>query len=118
MLGNPGSNPLELFWDAVDALDQQLDAKVLIVEDVIRRYNSKLAETGEKEEDKMDVDPKPFAVTPETTWDEFFAVVNAEADASVKALSDEELQLVFKTVCGYRATYNNVFCLTSRYLAP
>ena len=24
MLGNPGSNPLELFWDVVDDLDQKL----------------------------------------------------------------------------------------------
>ncbi|KAE9399919.1 hypothetical protein BT96DRAFT_957117 [Gymnopus androsaceus JB14] len=31
MLGNPGSNQLELFWDVVDALDQKLDAKIAVV---------------------------------------------------------------------------------------
>ena len=41
MLENPGSNPLELFWDAVDALDQKLDAKIAVVEDVIKRFNAK-----------------------------------------------------------------------------
>jgi pre-mRNA-processing factor 40 len=28
MLGNPGSNPLELFWDVVDMFDQQLDTMI------------------------------------------------------------------------------------------
>ena len=36
LLGNPGSNPLELFWDVVDALDQKLDQKVETVVSVLR----------------------------------------------------------------------------------
>ena len=32
MLGNPGSSPLELFWDVVDELDEQLDDDKRIVE--------------------------------------------------------------------------------------
>lgn len=100
MLGNPGSNPLELFWDAVDTLDQQLDAKVGIVEDVIKRHNARLEEKAKGTgDDAMDVVHVPFVVTPETTWTEFAGVMNAEADSSLKALSDDELQLVFKTVC-------------------
>ena len=39
LLGKPGSNPIELFWDAVDVLDQALDKKVDIVEDGIKRHN-------------------------------------------------------------------------------
>lgn len=100
MLGNPGSNPLELFWDAVDALDQKLDAKILVVEDVIKQFNAKHHPTEAKEEssdDKMDVDETVFTVTPETTWDEFADVIKGD-EAAVKALSQEDLQLVFKTV--------------------
>ncbi|KAF4569950.1 hypothetical protein EYR36_009756 [Pleurotus pulmonarius] len=36
ILGNPGSNPLELFWDAVDRLDAALDARIGGVEGVLR----------------------------------------------------------------------------------
>ncbi|KZV94551.1 hypothetical protein EXIGLDRAFT_736585 [Exidia glandulosa HHB12029] len=36
MLGNPGSNPLEMFWDVVDELDQVLDSKVDKVEDAFK----------------------------------------------------------------------------------
>lgn len=107
MLGNPGSNPLELFWDAVDTLDQQLDAKVAVVEDAIKRHNTALDSSAKKDEeslrknqddDAMDVTPILFVVAPTTTWEEFAAVVNKEADSSLKALSDEELHLVFDTV--------------------
>ncbi|PPR00511.1 hypothetical protein CVT26_009897 [Gymnopilus dilepis] len=100
MLGNPGSNPLELFWDAVDALDQKLDAKVVIVEDAIKRHNARLEQKKDQSEDKdgMDTTEAPFVVAPQTTWEQFAGVVSKEADASVKALSDEELQLVFKTL--------------------
>ncbi|KAF9480538.1 hypothetical protein BDN70DRAFT_920496 [Pholiota conissans] len=100
MLGNPGSNPLELFWDAVDALDQKLDAKVSIVEDAIKQHNAKLVSSNEQEkaEDAMDVAPKVFAIAPETTWPEFSAVVNVETDPALQVLSDDELRLVFQTL--------------------
>lgn len=99
MLGNPGSNPLELFWDAVDVLDQKLDAKVSVVEDAIKRHNAKLSGPEEdKADDAMDVAHKSFSVTPETTWAEFAGVVNMEVDSALEVLSDEELRLVFKTV--------------------
>lgn len=89
ILGNPGSNPLELFWDAVDTLDQQLDEKVGIVENIIVRHNAKIAESK---------DEAPFSVAPETTWEQFVGVVNADADAQVKALDNRELRVVFTTV--------------------
>ena len=100
MLGNPGSNPLELFWDAVDALDQKLDAKIGVVEDVIKRFNAKHHPAEVKEEpsdDKMKVDEALFAITPETSWDEFADIIR-EDGAGIKILSQEDLQLVFKTV--------------------
>ena len=91
MLGNPGSNPLELFWDAVDALDQKLDAKIVVVEDAIKRFNAKHQPAEAKEE------PPLFTITAETTWDEF-AKVAREDEEAVKSLSQEDRQLVFKTV--------------------
>ena len=36
MLGNPGSNPLEMFWDVVDEMDQVLDEKVDKAEDAFQ----------------------------------------------------------------------------------
>ncbi|EDR14046.1 uncharacterized protein LACBIDRAFT_151359, partial [Laccaria bicolor S238N-H82] len=72
MLGNPGSNPLELFWDIVDGMDQQLDAKIAAMVDA-QAPNS------------------PF-VTAETTWDDFMTVINAHADSNVKSLSEDDLK--------------------------
>ena len=91
MLGNPGSNPLELFWDAVDALDQKLDAKIVVVEDAIKRFNAKHQPAETKEE------PPLFTIAAETTWDEFVDVISEDEEA-VKNLSHEDIQLVFKTV--------------------
>ncbi|KDQ19637.1 hypothetical protein BOTBODRAFT_126520 [Botryobasidium botryosum FD-172 SS1] len=36
LLGNPGSNPLELFWDVIDKLDQELERRVAVVESVLQ----------------------------------------------------------------------------------
>ena len=91
MLGNPGSNPLELFWDAVDALDQKLDAKIVVVEDAIKRFNAKHQPAEAKEE------PPLFTVTAETTWDEYVDIIR-EDEGAVKSLAQDDLQLVFKTV--------------------
>jgi len=111
MLGNPGSNPLELFWDTVDILDQELDGKIVIVEDAIKRVNANRIGAGDtkdvdmedepddKGKDRMDVSEPPFVVLPETTWEAFAAVINPSVDNSLKALRDEEMKLVFKTVC-------------------
>ncbi|KAK7033008.1 Pre-mRNA-processing protein prp40 [Favolaschia claudopus] len=119
MLGNPGSNPLELFWDAVDVLDQQLEKKMAVVEAAITRYNAVRAkQTSEKEDgdvkmtdaetapaengkpEKDQDQPAGFVVGPETTEDEFLAVVKAgsEGDIAVESLSPEELNLVWSTM--------------------
>lgn len=103
MLGNPGSNPLELFWDVVDSVDQQLDAKIAVVEGAIKAYNAK-NESSEDPSIEKDGDGENaaaltgFFVGPETSENEFNAVVNAHATDAVKDMSPEDLHLVFKTV--------------------
>lgn len=50
MLGTPGSNPLELFWDVVDELDQALDERVAIVESALKRQQYSFnIDTGEED---------------------------------------------------------------------
>jgi len=112
MLGNPGLNPLKLFWDIVDALDQKLDAKIAVVEDVIKWHNTKLAvrcclsvqgcvwrgksgsegERGDWWEDIWG-----------GSWDKqgrvyVTAVVKADIHDAVEPLNNEDLHNVFDTV--------------------
>ncbi|KAF7977604.1 hypothetical protein HWV62_3214 [Athelia sp. TMB] len=102
MLGNPGSNPLELFWDVVDELDQKLDGKIAGVSDAIKQHNSKLP-MPEGGDDAMAVDgqettdkPKEFSVDSETKEEDFIALVKAETVEGAKALSDADLKEVFQ----------------------
>lgn len=103
ILGNPGSNPLELFWDVVDSLDQKLDQKLNVVEAAIKRHNDNLpkapppsddAQTGEANGEQGG--EKPFKVVPETTKEEFLKVVGN--DEAVKAFAEEELDEIYRTV--------------------
>lgn len=105
MLGNPGSNPLELFWDAVDVLDQQLDARIAVVEGAIRRHNLNVPDapsvTGQGDADvemKDGEKDQGFSVGPDTSEEEFRSIMAANADDAVKALSDQDLHVVFKSV--------------------
>lgn len=118
MLGNPGSNPLELFWDVLDELDQKLEKKIAVVEDAIGRYNAARAKQagGDTNGDVKMTDGEPaaaeasqekekekdagFVVDPETAEEEFLAVVKAgsEGDIAVESLSTEDLTLVWTTV--------------------
>ena len=95
ILGTPGSGPLELFWDIVDAMDQKLEGKIEIVEGAVRRYNEK-----HKLSDGIDVDggAVAFKVGIETTAKAFLDVVKADEDKQVRALADEELSDVFRAV--------------------
>lgn len=103
ILGNPGSNPLELFWDLVDDLDQKLDAKIGVVEDAIKRYNKQFEQAdgdvpmAEGQEPKES--PKAFKVVPETTMDELLAILKKDEDEAVRQLSSEDLEDIFRTVC-------------------
>jgi pre-mRNA-processing factor 40 len=103
MLGNPGSNPLELFWDVVDNLDQKLDAKLAAVNDVIRKHNTKLQ--PENADDDMKVDgadgdtkPKLFVIGPETTEEDLVAVVRGESYEVTTKISDADLKEVYQNV--------------------
>jgi len=91
MLGKPGSNPIELFWDVVDDLDQKLDAKIATVEAAIKRYNSKLSSDAEGSS-------QPWSVKPETTEAEFLKVVKENGDEETATLSIDELKNIFTTV--------------------
>lgn len=102
MLGIPGSNPLELFWDVVDDLDQRLDAKIALVESAIRKYNQSQKVSGdgseEAKEKEKEGDGKGFKVEPETREEDFLSVVKADQDDAVQALREEDLHEVFETV--------------------
>ncbi|KAL0067206.1 U1 snRNP protein [Marasmius tenuissimus] len=89
MLGNPGSNQLELFWDVVDVLDQRLDATIAVVTDAIERNLPKESE---------DTLAKGYPVTPETAEDEFLTVAKALEDDGVKQLSERDLHAVFASL--------------------
>jgi pre-mRNA-processing factor 40 len=95
ILGNPGSNPLELFWDVVDSLDQKLEAKVAIVEGAINRHNERL-----KDGDGMHVDgdSSVFKVGPNTTEDAFLEIIKADDDPEIRQLSLGELKEIFHSV--------------------
>jgi pre-mRNA-processing factor 40 len=94
LLGNPGSNPLELFWDVVDTLDQRLDAKIALVNEAIARHNAdarldpKAAEEGEE--------PKGFVVGADTTLEELQAVV--QSGSSEKEIDPKDVEAVFYAV--------------------
>jgi len=100
MLGNPGSNPLEMFWDTVDALDQTLDQKIAVVEEAVARYNADQDASEDKAVEKQDEarEVVRFSVAPETTAEEFLSVVKAAANDATKALSEQDLHDVYKTV--------------------
>jgi pre-mRNA-processing factor 40 len=102
MLGNPGSNPLELFWDAVDALDQKLDAKINVVEAVVKRWSPSGIEAHKQKPDgdgdvKMGETDKGF-VDVDTTEEQFMNAIKDDATDAVKQLSAEDLREVFTAV--------------------
>ena len=94
MLGKPGSNPIELFWDVVDDLDQKLDAKIATVEAAIKRYNSKFSSESSDPEGSS----QPWSVQPETTEADFLKVVQENGDEESVALSTDDLKQIFTTV--------------------
>jgi pre-mRNA-processing factor 40 len=95
ILGNPGSNPLELFWDVVDGLDQKLEAKVGVAEDVIKRYNEQFKVDGD---DQAKIEAQEFKVGPETSQEAFLEIMKADEQEDVKKLSLDELKEIFHSV--------------------
>ena len=94
MLGKPGSNPIELFWDVVDDLDQKLDAKIAIMEAVIKRHNTKLGPNVEGSSQQ-------WSIQPETTEADFLKVVQENGDEESATLSPDDLKQIFATVLLY-----------------
>lgn len=92
MLGNPGSNPLELFWDVVDGLDQKLDAKLAIVDSAIKKHNDRLSSSA------GDGDVEVFKVTASTTKEELFSVIRGDSSEGVKKLTRDDLDDIYKSV--------------------
>ncbi|KAI9886448.1 MAG: hypothetical protein M1823_001766 [Watsoniomyces obsoletus] len=74
MLGQAGSTPLDLFWDAVEEEERELRGKRNEVLDVL--------------------DDKHFEIQSKTTLDEYMAVV--EADRRTAQMDRELLQLIFE----------------------
>jgi pre-mRNA-processing factor 40 len=98
LLGKPGSNPIELFWDVVDTLDQKLDAKLALIEGVLRKHIHGADKQGA--EDKMDVDKSNgFVMKPDTEEGEFTQVLKDSGDEEIQKLTDVELKEVFHAVC-------------------
>ncbi|KAH7913872.1 hypothetical protein BJ138DRAFT_1133828 [Hygrophoropsis aurantiaca] len=91
ILGNPGSNPLELFWDTVDQLDQKLDAKIALAEESIRKTDT----TTPMVEDGVPDAAKSSVVTPETTFEDFCSMVRRDPDSN---MSDGDLHMVFDSL--------------------
>jgi pre-mRNA-processing factor 40 len=100
MLGNPGSNQLELFWDVVDELDQKLDSKIATVQDAIKRYNDKaLAAQADGDVDmEGGAEKNGFTVAPETTEEEYQSILKRCGDPEVEALGANALHEIFVTV--------------------
>jgi pre-mRNA-processing factor 40 len=97
MLGNPGSNPIELFWDVVDHLDQLIDEKITTIDSAVRRHQA-LATDEKAEDDKiMDVDEQPL-VNPATTLDGYLALVKATGNEDVKNFTDDEICEIYYVV--------------------
>ncbi|KZT65748.1 hypothetical protein DAEQUDRAFT_768584 [Daedalea quercina L-15889] len=100
ILGNPGSNPLELFWDLVDDLDQKLDARIAIVEDAIKRFNKQFeqADGDVQMADGPENGAKPFKFTPQTTLAEFLAIVKKDNDEVVRKLTSDDHDEIYRTL--------------------
>lgn len=88
LLGKPGSNPLELFWDVVDGLDQLFDVKLAMVEDAFKKAS------------KAEEDGSVFAVKHDTSMEEFLRLISAaqKSHEDLQNLSIEELHEVYSFV--------------------
>lgn len=87
MLGQPGSTPLELFYDVVDELESRFKALVHDVEDALWSIESK-----DEAKDKSG----GWKVREETTWEEFKARVGEAASPQLSDKPEEELRPVFE----------------------
>ncbi|KAF9902086.1 hypothetical protein EC991_005292 [Linnemannia zychae] len=78
ILGQPGSTPMELFWDLIEDLDERLYQDRKMIQNVLT---------------SMD-----YQVQPETTFDKFQAVVSKQEKAA--DILTEDLKLIFEQLLG------------------
>lgn len=78
LLGCPGSNPLELFWDVVDDMDQKLEAKERDVRRVLGKAGLEFNEN--------------------TPYEEYRSALTSTADDEVAKLEEEDLKEVYESV--------------------
>ncbi|KAK9729278.1 U1 snRNP protein [Basidiobolus ranarum] len=76
MLGQPGSTPLELFWDAIEILDEKMYQKRKCVNDILKEKN--------------------ITVTPDDTLDSFIDVLKDHEQVS--NISEEEMKIIFEQI--------------------
>ncbi|KAG0044771.1 hypothetical protein BGZ83_009962 [Gryganskiella cystojenkinii] len=73
MLGQPGSTPMELFWDLVEDLDERLYQDRKLVQDVMKNID--------------------YEIQPETSFEDFSSVISKQEKTS--RISNEDLTLIF-----------------------
>lgn len=91
ILGNAGSNPLELFWDMVDAMDQEYEVRENVVKKVFEASG--------------------FQVVDSTTYDEFCGALAASDAMEVAELKEDDIREVYDIVsfpCYNKASTDHV----------
>jgi pre-mRNA-processing factor 40 len=116
MLGNPGSSPLDLFWDVVDELDQKVEENSRVIENVLAPTAWSIKEDTSYEDfnkalsEEVRVQDADEASGKTTDGDK--PKVDDAARAKIKELGDEALQAAFNhvrvslslvTICGTNA---------------
>ncbi|KAF9908607.1 hypothetical protein BX616_000076 [Lobosporangium transversale] len=78
ILGQPGSTPMELFWDLVEDLDEKLYQDRKMVQDLLRNIN--------------------YEILPESKFEEFQNLISKQA--KVSHLTTDDLRLIFEQLLG------------------
>jgi pre-mRNA-processing factor 40 len=97
ILGNPGSTPLELFWDEVDKLDQIFDPKLQKVEAILKEKDSN--------------------ITVDTTEGRFKEAIGG---ADLEGINEEDLDDIFTFVSLFisRSSQAPINCSLARQTKP
>ncbi|KAF9989784.1 hypothetical protein BGZ75_004961 [Mortierella antarctica] len=83
MLGQPGSTPMELFWDMIEDLDERLYQDRKMVQDLLKTAD--------------------FEILPETTLEEFTEALSKQDKAS--GISPDDRKLIFEQLLGKAVHY-------------
>ncbi|KAF9331383.1 hypothetical protein BG006_005749 [Podila minutissima] len=78
VLGQPGSTPMELFWDLIEDLDERLYQDRKLVQDVLKNID--------------------YEIIPETTFEQFAELMKNHEKTS--SLVSEDLTLIFEQLLG------------------